>query len=129
MIMLQGSKHLRIAGILEIVIGAVMLVFTWMLVGAGDFSSVLNEGLASNALMSIVVLYGFHIFEIVVGLIGVACSIKKSSLTLILGLALFFINLWEFFSYSNDVMQIVMHAVTLVVPYYYLHNAYRNFKS
>ena len=32
--MLKGSKHLRIAGILEIIIGAVMLIFTWQLAGA-----------------------------------------------------------------------------------------------
>lgn len=127
--MLKGSKHLKIAGILEIVIGALMLLFTWMLVGAGDFSSVLNEGTASNALLSIVILYGFHIFEIIVGLAGVACANKKSLLTLVLGAVLFVINLWEFFSYSNDIMQIVIHALTLVVPYYYLHNAYRNYKG
>lgn len=127
--MLKGSKHLKIAGILEIVIGALMLLFTWMLVGAGDFSSVLNEGMASNALLSIVILYGFHIFEIIVGLVGVACANKKSLLTLVLGAVLFVINLWEFFSYSNDIMQIVIHALTLVVPYYYLHNAYRNYKG
>lgn len=127
--MLKGSKHLRIAGMLEIVIGVLMLLFTWTLVGAGDFSAVLNEGAASNALMSIVILYGFHIFEILAGIIGIVCANKKSALTLVLGLALFFINLWEFFSYGTDVMQIVMHAITLIVPYYYLHNAYCNFKG
>lgn len=83
--MLKESKHLRIAGILEIIIGAVMLIFTWQLAGAGDFSDVIDEGLANKALL--------------------------------LGLILFVMNLWEFFIYANDVTQIILHAITLIVPY------------
>ena len=127
--MLKGSKHLRIAGILEIVIGAVMLIFTWQLAGAGDFSDVIDEGLANKALLSLVVLYGFHIFEIFTGFIGVIRANKKSYLALILGLILFVMNLWEFFIYANDVTQIILNAITLIVPYYYLHNAFRNIRS
>lgn len=128
--MLKGSKHLRIAGFLEILIGVVMLLVTWFLVGSGDFSKVVNEGLADNALMSITVLYGFHIFEIFTGIIGVLRANKKSYFALILGIILFVINLWEFFTYADmGILQIVMHALTLVVPYYYIHNAFRNIKG
>lgn len=74
-----------------------MLIFTWQLAGAGDFSDVIDEGLASKALM--------------------------------LGLILFVMNLWEFFTYANDVTQIILHAITLIVPYYYLHNAFRNIRA
>lgn len=74
-----------------------MLIFTWQLAGAGDFSDAIDEGLANKAL--------------------------------ILGLILFVMNLWEFFIYANDVTQIILHAITLIVPYYYLPNAFRNIRS
>lgn len=128
--MLKGSKHLRIAGILEIIIGAAMLIFTWMLVGEGDFSEVLKDNAAGSVFISILVLYGFHIFEILTGIVGVARANKKSYLALILGIIIFAANLWKFFAYDDQtVTQILIHALTLVVPYYYLHNAFRNIRS
>ena len=54
---LRGSKHLRIAGVLELIIGVVMLLLTWLLAGEGDFSIALNADLASDAFMSLLVLY------------------------------------------------------------------------
>ena len=67
--------------------------------------------------------------EIITGLVGVLSANKKSSLVLILGIVLFIVNLWEFFTYDQNITQIVIHALTLIVPYYYLHNAYRNIRS
>ena len=66
--------------------------------------------------------------EIITGLVGVLSANKKSSLVLILGIVLFIVNLWEFFTYDQNITQIVIHALTLIVPYY-LHNAYRNIRS
>ena len=128
--MLKGSKHLRISWFLEILIGVVMLLVTWFLVGNGDFSKVVNEGLAANTLMSIIFFYGSHTTEIFTGIIGVLRANKRSYFALILGIILFVINLWEFFTYADmGILQIIMHALTLVVPYYYIHNAYRNIKG
>ena len=66
--MLSGSKHLRYASILEIVIGILMIVFIRMLLGADvDYTAVLNETTASNALLVLLAAYGVHVFEILVG--------------------------------------------------------------
>lgn len=129
LIALRGSKHLRIAGVLELIIGVVMLLLTWLLAGEGDFSIALNADLASDAFMSLLVLYGFHVLEIFAGIVGIVRANKRSYLALILGLVLFVVNLWEFFTYDQNVMQIIIHALTLVVPYYYLHNVFRNLRS
>ncbi len=128
--MLSGSKHLRYASILEIIIGILMIVFVRMLLGADvDYTAVLNETTASNAMLALVAAYGVHVFEILVGIIGLIKANKKSILTVILGVLLFVVNLWDFFTYDTNVMQIIFHFITLLVPYYYLHNAWKNYKG
>ena len=129
-IMLSGSKHLRYASILEIVIGILIIVFVRMLLGADvDYTAVLNETTASNAMLALVAAYGAHFFEILVGIIGLIKANKKSILTVILGVLLFVVNLWNFFTFDTDVMQIIFLFSTLLAPYYYLHNAWKNYKG
>ena len=127
--MLKGSKLLKIAGILELIIGVGTLIITWFIVGSADMSSVVNDDIAANVLLLIVVVYGIHIFEALAGLIGIIKANKKSVLTFVLGVILFFGNLVEFFTHDQDTIQIVIHAVTLIVPYLYLHGAFMNWKG
>ena len=42
----------------------------------------------------------------------------------ILGVILFVAQLWNFFQAGNGAIEIVINIVLLVIPYYYLHNAY-----
>ena len=63
------------------------------------------------------------------GLIGLALSNKKSILTVILGIILFLCQLVPFLQSGNGTATIIVNIVLLVIPYYYLHNAYRNYKE
>lgn len=126
---MRGTKFLKTASILEIVIGLASLLMSWFIVGNGDFSNFLKEGFASQIFLSILLVYGIHIFEILAGIIGLVKSSKKSVFVLILGIILFGINLVEFFTFDNDMIAIIIHAVSLVVPYFYLHGAYMNLKG
>ena len=126
---MRGIKFLKTASILEIVIGLASLLMAWFIVGKGDFSDLLKEGFASQIFLSILLVYGIHIFEILAGVIGLTKSSKKSVFVLILGIILFGINLVEFFTFDNDMIAIIIHAVSLVVPYFYLHGAYMNLKG
>ena len=63
------------------------------------------------------------------GLLGLLLSKKKSLLTVILGVLLFVPQLIAFLHVKNDIALILVNAVLLAVPYYYLHNAYKNFKE
>lgn len=42
----------------------------------------------------------------------------------ILGVILFVAQLWNFFQAGNEMVEIIINIVLLVIPYYYLHNAY-----
>ena len=62
-------------------------------------------------------------------MLGLLLSKKKSLLTVILGVLLFVPQLIAFLHVKNDIALILVNAVLLAVPYYYLHNAYKNFKE
>lgn len=47
----------------------------------------------------------------------------------ILGVILFVAQLWNFFQAGSEMVEIIINIVLLVIPYYYLHNAYKLFKS
>ena len=47
-----------------------------------------------------------------------------SVLVILLGVILFVAQLWNFFQAGNGAIEIVINIVLLVIPYYYLHNAY-----
>lgn len=122
------SKHLRIAGFLEMLIGVSMIIFVWQLLGHDDPNHMENAK-AMQAFMGVIGLYAIHVFEIIAGLIGIVKSKKGSLLTVLLGVILFLMNLVEFFMHTTNIMEIIIHALTLIVPYYYVHNAVKLFRN
>lgn len=127
--MRRGSKHLRIAGLLEILLGAGSILAIQFLLGAGDSSVELTESAAKTALWDIILLYGFNGFKILAGLFGICLANRKSLLTVIFGVLLFFVQLVAFVQVKDDVTQIIINIVLLAIPYYYMHNAIRNYKD
>lgn len=100
----------------------------WMILGSGvtvDTTGMDLEG----ALFGIVGLYVFNAFKVIAGLLGIALSNKKSVLTVVLGVLLFVVQLASFFQTGSGLVEIVINIVLLAIPYYYLHNAVRNFKD
>ena len=125
--MRSGTKHLRIASVIQILLGAGSAVATYFLIGAGD---VAVAGLDPEKALGILVLtYGGQAFQVLAGLLGLLLSKKKSLLTVILGVLLFVPQLIAFLHVKNDIALILVNVVLLAVPYYYLHNAYKNFKE
>ena len=77
-----------------------------------------------TALFGLTALYVLNGFKILAGLLGLLLAGKKSLLTVIMGVILFVAQLWNFFQAGNGAIEIVINIVLLVIPYYYLHNAY-----
>lgn len=127
---LVGCKHLRIAGALEILLGLAAIAAIQGLLGAGwEFMPGLSEGAGKSALFSLFVLYGANGFKILAGLLGILLANRKSMLTVALGGLLFLVQLVNFLQIGKDMVQIIIHIILLVIPYYYLHNAWRNYRQ
>lgn len=118
----------RIAGFLEVLIGISMIIFVWQLLGHDDPGH-MEDAEAMQAFMEVIGLYAIHVFEIIAGLIGIVKSKKGSLLTVLLGVILFLMNLVEFFMHTTKIIEIIIHALTLIVPYYYVHNAVKLFRN
>ena len=127
----KGCKHLRIASILVILLGVISILAVQLLLGASEAETAagLSESALKSALAGIVAIYAMNIFEIIAGLIGLVMSNKKSLLTVILGGLLFIIQLAAFFQTGSSIAEIVINIILLVIPYYYFHNAVRNYKD
>ena len=124
--MRSGTKHLRIASLIQIVLGAAGLALTYLLVGAADSTAGVS---GEEALLLLVLAYAGHIFQVIAGLLGLLLSNKKSLLTVILGVLLFIPQLATFLRVEGNIPLIIVNAVLLAIPYYSLHNAYKNFKA
>lgn len=102
-----------------------------LLLGASEAETAagLSESALKSALAGIVAIYAMNIFKIIAGLIGLVMSNKKSLLTVILGGLLFIIQLAAFFQTGSSIVEIVINIILLAIPYYYFHNAVRNYKD
>ena len=125
--MRSGTKHLRIASVLQIVLGVSSILLTYFLAGEADETTILVSG--EEALWALVTAYAGGWFQVLVGLIGLALAKKKSILTVILGVILFTPQLLYFMHLDGNIGLIVFNIILLVIPYYYLHNAWKNFKA
>ncbi len=127
--MSNASKHLRIASILVILLGVISILALRGILGSDTAFSGLSEAEGKSALFGLTALYVLNGFKILAGLLGLLLAGKKSLLTVILGVILFVAQLWNFFQAGSEMVEIIINIVLLVIPYYYLHNAYKLFKS
>ena len=125
--MSSGTKHLRIASVLQIVLGVSSILLTYFLAGEADETTILVSG--EEALWALVTAYAGGGFQVLAWLIGLALAKKKSILTVILGVILFIPQLLYFMHLDGNIGLIVFNIILLVIPYYYLHNAWKNFKA
>ncbi len=123
--MRSGTKHLRIASAIQLLYGVGVTIATSLLVGAAEEI----PGDPENALLLLILTYAGYGLHILAGIVGLLLAGKKSVLTVIFGIALFIPQLFYFFHVANDVPLILLNVAFLALPYYYLHNAYKNFKA
>ncbi len=72
--MRSGTKHLRIASAIQIILGLGGILLTYFLIGQGDIS---NSGIsAEHALLTLILTYCGHAFQILAGLFGLLLSRK-----------------------------------------------------
>ena len=125
----RGSKHLRIAATLELLLGAVLIAGTFLGIGADtEFGGLVGLD-PSKVLFGVSGMYAVNAFKVLTGLLGIALANKKSFLTVACGFICFIMQLSAFFQSGNGGLEIAVNVVLLVIPYYYLHNAWLNFKD
>lgn len=124
-----AEKHLKIAGILEILIGLSMIGLIQILLRHDASFLDLNPDGIREAFQSLLGLYALHVFEIVAGIFAIVKSKGRSLVIVICGAILFFLNLTELFLPGEGIGQIVVNVITLLVPYYYLHNAVKIYRN
>lgn len=125
--MRSGSKHLRIASVIQILLGVISIISTYFLIGEADIEA---TGIsAEHALTILIATYCGAAFQVLAGIIGLLLSNKKSILTVLCGILLFIPQLITFLHVQDNIVMIIINIVFLAIPYYYLHNAYKNFKA
>ncbi len=125
---MNHAKHLRIAGLLEILLGAVSILAVRGLLSLGGAADV-TDAQATAALGGLTLLYVGYGFQILAGLlVGICLAGRRSLLTVILGVLLFVVQLVGFLN-TSGMVEIVINIVLLVIPYYYLHNAYKIYRA
>ena len=125
--MRSGTKYLRVASVIQIILGAASILLTHYLVGNGDVSI---AGIsAPEALGALILAYGMAVFQILAGLIGLMMADKKSLFTVFLGILLFLPQLVHFFNIKGNIGMILVNVVALAIPYLYLHNAWKNYRD
>lgn len=118
---------MRIASVIQIVLGVAGVFLDYFLLRYGDASVAEVEGNTAIGLM--IASYAGYGFQMFAGLMGLLFSKKKSLFAVILGILLYVPQLIAFFNIGNNIPLIIANVVLLVIPYYYLHNAYKNFKE
>lgn len=123
----NSKRNMRIAGIIQIVLGIGTILLTYFLMAKGDASA---AGLSAKKSLAILVMtYGCAGFQILAGLIGAAKAGKKSLLTVVLGVILFIPQLWNFYSADGKISLIIVNIILLAIPYFYMSSAYKCYKN
>ena len=124
---MSGTKGLRVTSIILILMGLASILLTYFLAHEVDASDITVSSL--EALKSLILAYASAGFQVLVGLIGLILSKKRSIITVILGIILFIPQLLYFMHLDENFVLICVNILLLVIPYYYLHSAYKNFKG
>lgn len=124
---MSGTKALRVTSIILILMGLASILLTYFLAHEVDASDITVSSL--EALKSLILAYASAGFQVLVGLIGLILSKKRSIITVILGIILFIPQLLYFMRFDGNFVLIGVNILLLMIPYYYLHSAYKNFKG
>ena len=124
---MSGTKGLRVSSIILILMGLASILLTYFLAHEVDASDITVS--SELVLKSLILAYASAGFQVLVGLIGLILSKKRSIITVILGIVLFIPQLLYFMHLDGNFVLIGVNILLLMIPYYYLHSAYKNFKG
>ena len=126
----SSNIHLKLAGILMILLGAGSILAIQLLLKSGEeIPAQLTVISANDAFTGVLYLYGMNAVRILTGILGIALSGKKSLATMTLGIFLFFTQLAAFIETGNAMTHITLNILLLVIPFYYLYSAYNNYRN
>lgn len=124
---IMKKGNLKIASIIQILLGVLSILAIQLLLKYGDVSAANMEG--KEALKVLMIAYGGVAFQILAGIIGLILANKKSIITIILGVLLFIPQALNFNYLSGDIVYMIINAILLLIPYYYLYSAFMNYKQ
>ena len=128
--MRSGTKHLRIASVIQIILGIASIALTYFLVGSLTSKDLVVAGITGKEALGILVAtYAGAAFQVIAGIFGLLLSKKKSIITVIFCIIIFIPQLLSFIHLDGNILLIIVNVILLLIPYYYLHNAYKNFKD
>ena len=126
----KNVLHLKIAGVLQIILGVILILVTYFLVGNLTEEDLAIQHLTgAHALKLLVLNYLSYVFMILIGLYGLVFAKKKSLLAVIFGIILFIPRVLHFINLDGNIYLIIINIICLLFPYYYLHNAYMLYKN
>ena len=97
------------------------------MIGAGDITYIGID--PEKALLILMLAYAGYLFHVLTGILGLLLAKKKSLFAIILSVLLFILQLISFIHVQHNIVFIIINVVLFAIAYYYLHNAYKNFKA
>lgn len=93
-----GTKHLRIASIIQILLGVGSLLAAYFMIGASDITDIGID--PEKALLVLILTYAGYFFQVLAGIFGLLLSKKKSLFTINSRCIVFYPSVSIFYSCS-----------------------------
>lgn len=125
----KGAKLLKLAGILEIILGAASIGFTlWVM--SQDLSKfnlvLMGAKFSAESFMGIAIVYGISIIQIVAGVIGVAFANRPEKAKLHIALAAILVVLAIITIKDISTAGLLDAVIPIIIPCIYMQGAVLN---
>ncbi|MCQ5122443.1 hypothetical protein [Massilicoli timonensis] len=124
-----GKKYLLAGGALEIAAGIISIVLIRFLLHQDEKLVLFSNEVAHDALWGLVYIYGVNAFKILAGVIALICANKKSMLSVVLGILLFFAHGFAFLAKEQTLAELITNLIMILPAYFYLSGAIKNLRS
>ncbi|WP_418290431.1 hypothetical protein, partial [Massilicoli timonensis] len=116
-------------GALEIAAGIISIVLIRFLLHQDEKLVLFSNEVAHDALWGLVYIYGVNAFKILAGVIALICANKKSMLSVVLGILLFFAHGFAFLAKEQTLAELITNLIMILPAYFYLSGAIKNLRS
>lgn len=127
-----GKILLKIAGFLEIIVGATAIGMCCYVLGKDKMDVMIGSFLVSkDTLLLIFLILVLAIFQFIAGLIAIiyADSRKMADTCLMFGMILLFLQVLTLNKTERTFFQFIIDAIGLTIPFFYIYGASKNIKE
>lgn len=125
---MSNKKMMHVASILYIVFNVVSVLFLLGILNAPEeYTTVLENG--ETVLKDLALNYAITGFEIVSAIIGFILAGKKSSVTVVLGIALFCIQVYSNMQLETGIASFIVGVICFLPSTMYCTSAFRAYKG